>query len=1215
MRPRTLARSKLAQAFRCALAIALVVMLAIPAIAAPRQALAADGINSASNLTWEELKPHLEEGLGVPYSFGGASTAGWDCSGYASWAFNTFGGTGYTHYTVSFEQELADRGCFVMEGNGNNLRDERMEPGDIIFFYSEGVDRCTHMGIVGERVDGIVMVYHAFSNSFSDIYGNRGTMLQGLDANPESSLRGIWYMSSGHGKGNWSKFTVYRGVVSTGSLSLYKHTANASVTDANANYTLEGATYGIYANENDARANSNPIATMTCDANGFAYHDKLLQGRYFVREMAPSAGFALDDNVYEATITSGNNTDLNVEEQPQTNPISLWLAKHDAETGEQSPLGGASLAKAQFEFTFYGGQYNSLDEAEQARTSGIASRSWTMQTDETGNIDFGSANATFDIHDSEGNVVESAPYFVSGDDLYTDSKGNIVLPLGTVFVKESQAPEGYLIDTSCIGPIHITGEGAGETVDRYVNPNVADRVKRGDISFSKVHEQTMERMPNVAFSVTSMTTGETHIVVTDENGMVDTSSAWNSHAYLTNENDFLLTAQEEADSSKDPSDKAPSGETATETENETAIETNADNKGSNEPEASSAESDRNDKDANSADAADGARKAKQDALANDDSACGENDADGKDAKDASAGTANAPEEQNSSEATERSDADRADGQNSAGAIANPTSNAAKPNDDKEPPSNESERTANPLAGIWFSGTTAKTTTPNDALGALPYDTYRIVELPGATNAGMTMAEFTVTVSRDHVALDLGTVDDKAASAIHTTLVNEQGEHLASAQSEITLTDTVEYDNLIPGKTYTLSGTLHRVGTDENGAKVDNGELQDAAGQSVSASRTFVPDMTHGTTSLTFTFNASDLSGCTVVAFETLSLDDKEAAVHADAADEDQTVYFPAIQTSLGAAESGEISSVGTCKLVDTVTFSHLQPNKTYEMVASLHVKDESGNDAGVALDASGNPITAKQSFTAQESSGSVEVTFAFDAPTLAGSTVVAFEELTRNAIVYAAHADINDSAQSAALPHIATSAQDAGDGDSSIEPTGQAHVRDHVAFSNLCPQKSYRMVATLHKASQAADGTVIDAGTLKDGNGKDITAEVAFTPEEPNGTVEIDINFPAEQLAGSAIVVFEECYCGDVLVAQHADITDEGQTVTVLDPKGSKEKPGSSASDGKAFAKTGNPLLDYAWIIAALLASGAIAGCVAIGSARKSNSTRRRTYRPRPRRP
>ena len=1296
MSPQTRARSKLARALRCALAVALVGMLAIPVLAPTKLAMAESSINSASNLTWDELKPHLEEGLGVPYLFGGASKAGWDCSGYASWVFNTFGATNYTHYTVAFEQELASKGCFVMEGNANNLRDERMQPGDIIFFYSEGVDRCTHMGIVGDRVDGIVMVYHAFTNSFADIYGHRGTMLQGLDANPGSSLRGIWYMSSGHGKGNWSKFTVYRGVVSTGSLSLYKHTANASITDDNANYSLEGATYGVYASEGDAYAYRNPVATMTCDANGYAYHEELNQGRYFVREISPSPGYALDENVYETTVTGGQNTDCNVYEKPQANPLAIWLAKNDSETGASSAQGDATLAKAQFTFTFYGGQYDSLEAAEQARESGVASRSWTLQTDERGAIDFTDANATFALHDDAGSVTDTAPYFVEGDPLYTDSDGNIVLPLGTVFVEEAQAPEGYLVNADLLGPIHISSSGTSATISCYNNPivsdqvmrggvvvgkvdretrehkplgsatlegavfavqnsspspvlvngstylpgqtvmtlttdaqgiaqsaddalpygtytvteveaprgyaldetsqawsrtvrirdqhqvvdftspddSVSDQVKRGDISFSKVHGQTMERMANVAFSVTSMTTGETHVILTDENGMVDTSASWNAHSNLTNANDFLLDEASELDDPvAQPNDGAGSSAVAEQTPlaPESAGSTQGDDPTEEEQ-------------------TDIAKSANR--TAGPTGSASETD----EAKDADA-NADASAQTSDEQAVRPADEDRASAQKGAPEASEGTA----------------AQQADPSAGIWFNGTNTATTEPNDLLGALPYDTYRIVELPGESNAGMAMAEFTVTISRDHVDLDLGTVDNLAASSIHTTLTDEHGQHLAQAQGQIVLTDAVEYDNLVPGKTYTLSGTLHRVGTDGEGTKFDAGELCDSNGDAVHAERTFVADMAHGSIPLEFALDASQLRGTTLVAFESLSCDDKEVAVHADAADEDQTVYFPAIETILNAAPSSEVTSAGTCMLVDTVSFSNLQPGKTYEMAAALHLRDAEGNDAGAATDANGNPITARQSFTPESSSGSVDVAFAFNAPSLAGSTVVAFEELVRNGVTYTAHADINDEAQSASMPFIATSAHDANDGDRTVDAASSAQIRDQVTFGNLNPAKTYRMVATVHIASKNDDGSVCDNGALCDEEGNKITAEKQFSPEQTEGTIDVDLDFSTERLAGSTVVVFEECYCGSTLVAQHADISDEGQSIVVLAPENPKEKPRTYDNPNGTFAKTGNPLIDFGWVPFALLAIGAATGAIAFKNARKPHDAQRR--RPHPRRP
>lgn len=80
----TLRQSIPFRTLRCILAILLMLMLAAPSLALPRMALAGNEPAPASNTTWDELKPFLERGLGVPYLFGGSDESGWDCSGYAS---------------------------------------------------------------------------------------------------------------------------------------------------------------------------------------------------------------------------------------------------------------------------------------------------------------------------------------------------------------------------------------------------------------------------------------------------------------------------------------------------------------------------------------------------------------------------------------------------------------------------------------------------------------------------------------------------------------------------------------------------------------------------------------------------------------------------------------------------------------------------------------------------------------------------------------------------------------------------------------------------------------------------------------------------------------------------------------------------------------------------------------------------------------------------
>ena len=70
-------------------------------------------------------------------------------------------------------------------------------------------------------------------------------------------------------------------------------------------------------------------------------------------------------------------------------------------------------------------------------------------------------------------------------------------------------------------------------------------------------------------------------------------------------------------------------------------------------------------------------------------------------------------------------------------------------------------------------------------------------------------------------------------------------------------------------------------------------------------------------------------------------------------------------------------------------------------------------------------------------------------------------------------------------------------------------------------------------------------------DGSEVTAEVEFTPESEDGTVELTYTLDASALAGITIVVFETLYQDDVEISTHADINDENQTVEITEP----EKP------------------------------------------------------------
>lgn len=290
-----------------------------------------------------------------------------------------------------------------------------------------------------------------------------------------------------------------------GWIELYKSTANGSLSEGNRNYSLKGAKYGIYQRETQ-------IAVLTTGENGYAKSGELEEGSYTVREIEASPGFAVDTNGYDVTVESDVTATLKVQEVPQNNPMDIVLQKIDSETQKKESQGAASLEHAEFTVKFFKEQMDSNPE-EAGKT---AERMWVFQTDQEGKVKF------------------TKEYFVSGDEFYYQMDGTTpCLPLGTVTVQETKAPEGYLINSE-IFVQKITGDRKAETVSCYQTASIPEQVYRGDLEFVKVGDGEQNRLANVPFTITSKTTGESHIIVTDKNGYASTSSDWVKHSQNTN---------------------------------------------------------------------------------------------------------------------------------------------------------------------------------------------------------------------------------------------------------------------------------------------------------------------------------------------------------------------------------------------------------------------------------------------------------------------------------------------------------------------------------------------------------------------------------------------------------------------------------------------------------------------------------------------------------
>ena len=108
-----------------------------------------------------------------------------------------------------------------------------------------------------------------------------------------------------------------------------------------------------------------------------------------------------------------------------------------------------------------------------------------------------------------------------------------LLPYGKYRIEESKAPEGYLTDGA--EPIEFEITEDGKIVDLTgTDTSIYNQVKRGDLEGVKIGAGTHQRLAGVPFRITSKTTGESHIIVTDDNGQFSTSSDWASHKNNTN---------------------------------------------------------------------------------------------------------------------------------------------------------------------------------------------------------------------------------------------------------------------------------------------------------------------------------------------------------------------------------------------------------------------------------------------------------------------------------------------------------------------------------------------------------------------------------------------------------------------------------------------------------------------------------------------------------
>lgn len=251
----------------------------------------------------------------------------------------------------------------------------------------------------------------------------------------------------------------------TGSVRFHKESAMPSISDGNSCYSLDGAEISIYS---DADC-TDLLDTLTTGEDGYTdyYSTTFREGDsvtlYFKETKAPK-GFLINDEVRSITLDSEDSYTETISDMPGNDPITLLLKK---QTADGHGSGDTRLEGAEYTVKYY----DILSDIDPAIAGNEAKYTWIFRTNERGYI-FLADN-----------------YLVTGSDgLVKDISGMYTLPLGTITLQETKAPEGYLLnDTVYVAQTVLdSGNNTVRTTNLPTDDNAAQETPyEGTISIQK----------------------------------------------------------------------------------------------------------------------------------------------------------------------------------------------------------------------------------------------------------------------------------------------------------------------------------------------------------------------------------------------------------------------------------------------------------------------------------------------------------------------------------------------------------------------------------------------------------------------------------------------------------------------------------------------------------------------------------------------------------
>lgn len=419
---------------------------------------------------------------------------------------NTNPSTGVTNFTIDYIDGLLGGASGQII---NQLSVQCLEPGHIGLTYKTAYES-------GSKT------YYPYNARVTDVQPDGRVTIQ-IDVpryiNPYTGLEATGW-SAGLGTvpyqrcgATWVIQTAPRNI--TVNVTLDKSNGNPAMTQGNAAcyaQDLSGAIYGVYS---DA-ALTNEVGRITTDANGHGELNGIVVQRnavLYTKELIAPRGFNLDSQVYRhAFTTNGETYNVQSTDQPLNDPLRITLNKVSADGNVVA--NPASLEGAEFAIKYYAGQYTT-DTLPTTPT-----RTWILKTVQAAS---GNYRAYLDNE-----------HFVSGDPFYLDG-GIPTLPLGTITVEETKAPEGYTLQNKMLSAggqevangialFNITEDN--QHVAAVVGGNeytVVEGVVRGGLEIQKKDADTNENVGVATFQIVNKNNYD--VVARNENGDVVATAA------------------------------------------------------------------------------------------------------------------------------------------------------------------------------------------------------------------------------------------------------------------------------------------------------------------------------------------------------------------------------------------------------------------------------------------------------------------------------------------------------------------------------------------------------------------------------------------------------------------------------------------------------------------------------------------------------------------